>query len=66
MGWLLAAGVAIIAIGLAATIVIGQSKSNREEDPRYFQQTGRKWLRLGGIYILGIIAVVVLLMLWNG
>ncbi|PRX72602.1 hypothetical protein B0G52_105155 [Cohnella sp. SGD-V74] len=65
MEWLLAIVVVVMVAGLAATLIIGQSKSNRESDPRYTQNTGKKWLRLGGIYVVGIIAVIVIVIALN-
>jgi ABC-type Fe3+ transport system permease subunit len=57
--------VLVMVSGLIATLIIGRSQSNKEENPRYSQQTGRKWLRLGGLYVVGIVAVVVILVVVN-
>ncbi|MFC4600768.1 hypothetical protein [Cohnella hongkongensis] len=65
MEWLMAIVIIVMLSGLIATWIIGQSKSNREADPRYSQNTGKKWLRLGGIYVVGILAVVVIVMTLN-
>ncbi|WP_232729980.1 hypothetical protein [Paenibacillus phocaensis] len=64
MAWLILAIILILAFALVATIWIGQSQSNREENPRYSQQTGRNWLRLGGMYAIGVLAVVLVLVLF--
>lgn len=61
MMWLSVIVVIVMAAGLVATVVIGQSKSNKEENPQYSEQTGRKWLRLGVMYLLGILIVAILL-----
>ncbi len=61
MEWLMAIVVVVMVAGFVATLIIGQSKSNRESDPTYTQNTGKKWLRLGAIYVAGIIAVAVLI-----
>lgn len=50
----------VMLTGLVATIMIGRSQSNKEENHRYSQQTGRNWLRLGGIYVVGVLAVAVI------
>ncbi|RJX41731.1 hypothetical protein D3P09_07230 [Paenibacillus pinisoli] len=61
MEWLYLIIILVMAAGLISTILVGRSASNKVEDPRYSQQTGRKWLRLGIIYIAGIIIVAALL-----
>jgi uncharacterized membrane protein YjgN (DUF898 family) len=62
--WLILIIVLILAFGLIATIRIGQSQSNREENSRYTQQTGQNWLRLGVMYAIGVLAVVLVLILF--
>ncbi|MGP0583413.1 hypothetical protein [Paenibacillus timonensis] len=64
MAWLILVIILILAFALIATVRIGQSQSNREENPRYTQQTGRNWLRLGVMYAVGVLAVVLILMLF--
>ncbi|MFR9709560.1 hypothetical protein ACL02P_09030 [Paenibacillus sp. MB22_1] len=64
MVWLILVIILILAFGLIATIRIGQSQSNREENPRYTQQSGRNWLRLGVMYAIGVLAVVLVLILF--
>ncbi|MBB6730409.1 hypothetical protein [Cohnella zeiphila] len=61
MTWLIVAVVVVMAAGLVATLMIGQSKSNKEENAGYMQNTGKKWGRLGGIYLLVIVVVVICL-----
>ncbi|MFB9278416.1 hypothetical protein [Cohnella cellulosilytica] len=65
MEWLMGIVIVVMVAGLVATLIIGQSKSNKDTDPRYTQNTGKKWLRLGGIYVLGIVAVVIIVMALN-
>lgn len=64
MMWSILIIVLILAFGLIATIRIGQSQSNREENSRYTQQTGQNWLRLGVMYAIGVLAVVLVLILF--
>lgn len=64
MAWLSIAIILILAFALIATIRIGQSPSNREENSRYTQQTGRNWLRLGVMYAIGVAAVVLVLVIF--
>jgi formate hydrogenlyase subunit 3/multisubunit Na+/H+ antiporter MnhD subunit len=64
MVWLLLLVVIVMLSGLIATFIIGQSKSNREENPNYDQNTGRKWIRLSGIYIISIVLVAILLIIF--
>ena len=58
--WLLAAVVIVMVSGLIGTLMIGLSKSNKEENPDYFRHTGRKCIRLSGIYVVGIVVVVII------
>lgn len=58
---LIVTSVIVMAIGFVATVVIGQSKSNKEENPSYFHYTEKKWLRLGGIYVVSIVLVVIVM-----
>lgn len=53
--------VVVMVAGFAATIAIGQSKSNKEGNPAYSQQTGKKWANLSWIYIVCTIAIVAVL-----
>jgi len=57
--------IVVMIAGAIATIKIGQSQSNKEEDPGYFQQTGKKWVRLSGIYVIGIVVVIIILIMLN-
>ncbi|WP_213412277.1 hypothetical protein [Xylanibacillus composti] len=50
----------IIIAGLIATILIGASKANKEGNPAYFQQTGKKWMRLSWYYIWCILLAVLI------
>jgi len=65
MVWLMAIVVVVMVAGFVATLIIGQSKSNKATDPRYTQNTGKKWLRLGSIYVVGMIAVAVIVIALN-
>lgn len=63
MEWLMVAVVIVMLAGLISTWMIGQSKSNQEENADYFRNTGKKWFRLSGIYILCIVVVVIVLIM---
>ncbi|MCM3746851.1 hypothetical protein M3223_05720 [Paenibacillus pasadenensis] len=52
----------VILAGAAATFMIGQSKSNRQTDSGYMEQTGKKWARLSWIYIAGMLLVAAILL----
>jgi heme/copper-type cytochrome/quinol oxidase subunit 2 len=66
MNWLIVAGVVVMVLGLIATLMIGLSKSNKEENPVYFRHTGRKWIRLSGIYVVSlVIAAIIFIILLN-
>ncbi len=60
MLWLLGLVVLVMAGGFVATMLIGNSKSNREENDDYSKRTGTKWARLSGIYAGCMVIVVVL------
>lgn len=64
MAWLSIVIILILAFALIATVRIGQSQSNREENPGYTQQTSRNWLRLGVMYAIGVLAVVLVLVMF--
>ncbi|MFC3800672.1 MULTISPECIES: hypothetical protein [unclassified Cohnella] len=53
--------VVVMVVGFAATIAIGQSRTNREGNPAYFQQTGKKWANLSWIYVVCTIVIVAVL-----
>ncbi|GIO67980.1 hypothetical protein NYE48_07470 [Paenibacillus sp. FSL M7-1455] len=63
MFWLLVMAVLVMAAGFVATMMIGQSKSNKESDPNYFKHTGKKWGRLSGIYVACIIVLAVIMIM---
>lgn len=54
----------ILIIGVAATLIIGFSRGNREGDQTYFQKTGTKWVRLTVIYVISIAAGLLSLFLY--
>lgn len=51
----------VMLAGFVATMLVGKSKRNQEEDPRYMQKTGAKWLRLSLLYVAAVVAIVVVL-----
>jgi NADH:ubiquinone oxidoreductase subunit 3 (subunit A) len=50
----------VMLVGFVATIMVGKSKSNQEENSQYMQKTGTKWLRLTWLYIVTILAIVLI------
>lgn len=58
MLWLLGLVILVMVAGFAATIMIGNSKSNHEENNGYFNRTGAKMAKLTGIYIVCIVVVL--------
>ncbi|MFC4807711.1 hypothetical protein [Paenibacillus sp. GCM10023250] len=54
----------VMAAGVAATIMIGESKSNKQENPDYFRNTGRKWMSLTGIYAIGLAVAAICLIIF--
>lgn len=62
MGWLMLAVIIVMLVGLIATLIIGQSQSNKREDPSYSQHTRAKWIRLISIYVGGIAVVAAIWM----
>ncbi|MED5017973.1 hypothetical protein P9847_11740 [Paenibacillus chibensis] len=66
MTGLLILAVVVMVAGFVATMMIGESKSNKKADPNYFKFTGKKWARLSGIYIACIILLaVIMIVIWN-
>ncbi|NBD23156.1 hypothetical protein [Paenibacillus glycinis] len=58
--------VIVLLAGLVGTIMIGESKDNKKENPGYFQNTDRKWRSLSGIYVIGLlVAGICLLVFFN-
>ncbi|MDI4645986.1 hypothetical protein [Cohnella hashimotonis] len=53
--------IVVMVVGFAATIAIGQSRTNKEGNPGYFQQTGKKWANLSWIYVVCTVAIVAVL-----
>ncbi|MWV42821.1 hypothetical protein GRF59_04200 [Paenibacillus sp. HJL G12] len=63
---LLIMAIIVMAAGFVATMMIGQSKSNKKADPKYFQHTGKKWMRLSGIYIACIVILAIItIVVWK-
>ncbi len=52
--------VVVMLAGFVATIMVGKSRSNQVEDPRYMQKTGSKWLRLTLLYVAAILVVALI------
>ncbi|MBB3126797.1 heme/copper-type cytochrome/quinol oxidase subunit 2 [Paenibacillus rhizosphaerae] len=63
MVWLMVLAVIVLIWGLFATMRIGQSPSNKEQNPQYFQDTGKKWLRLLGFYGISIVAAAIIIVI---
>ncbi|MCJ8013657.1 hypothetical protein MUG84_18185 [Paenibacillus sp. KQZ6P-2] len=58
--------VIVMVAGFIATMMIGQSKSNKKADSKYFQHTGKKWMRLTGIYIAcTVVLAIIMIVVWN-
>lgn len=56
----------VMAVALVATLMVGFSKSNREENPEYTRRTGRNWAKLSALYVVCVIAVaLVFIILWG-
>ncbi|CAI6032956.1 hypothetical protein [Cohnella sp. JJ-181] len=53
--------VIVMVAGFAATIAVGRSKSNKEGNPGYFHQTGKKWANLSWIYVVCTVVIVAVL-----
>ncbi|MCC3374568.1 hypothetical protein [Cohnella sp. REN36] len=47
----------VMLLALVATLLVGFSGSNNRESSAYSSGTGKKWLRLGSIYVLCVVAV---------
>jgi len=59
---------AIFIVGVAATVMIGNSKPNKNGNPDYDRKTKGYWSRLTMFYILGSIvafSIVVLTLVWK-
>ncbi|WP_433614556.1 hypothetical protein [Paenibacillus cellulositrophicus] len=65
MVWLMVFAVIVLIWGLFATMKIGQSQSNKEQNPQYFQDTGKKWFRLLGFYVISIVAAAIMIVILN-
>ncbi|WP_026297531.1 hypothetical protein [Paenibacillus daejeonensis] len=65
MQWLHITAIVLVVLGAVATIIIGQSNSNKQTDSRYMKNTGRKWLRLSAIYVASVLVVVGILWFLN-
>ncbi|MDP5276389.1 hypothetical protein [Chengkuizengella axinellae] len=64
MLWNMVLVVIVLLVGVIGTIMIGQSKSNKEGNPSYFQQTGKKWARLSAFYVIGIIVFAIVFIIF--
>ncbi|BFH63070.1 MULTISPECIES: hypothetical protein [Paenibacillus] len=63
---LLILAIGVLVVGLVATIMIGESKSNKKTDPTYFKSTGKNWARLSGIYVGCIVVLaVIMIVVWK-
>ncbi|WP_219836108.1 hypothetical protein [Paenibacillus sp. R14(2021)] len=61
MTWLMGVVVIVMVLGFVGTMMIGQSKSNKEANSGYYANAEKKWNNLSGIYILSMIAVVIII-----
>ena len=50
--------IVVMAAALIATLIVGFSRSNKEGDTAYMNNWGKKWWRLGSIYLLTVVVVV--------
>jgi hypothetical protein len=50
--------------GAAATIMIGNSKENKEGNPSYDTKAGGNWIRLTAVYAVSTVAALILLLLF--
>ncbi|MDG0814449.1 MULTISPECIES: hypothetical protein [Cohnella] len=48
----------VMCAGFAGTLSVGWSKANRSENAGYGSGTGKKWTRLGLLYVLGVVIVL--------
>ncbi|MFD0673312.1 hypothetical protein [Cohnella sp. GCM10027633] len=53
----------VMLAGFVATMMVGKSKRNQEENPGYMKKTGMKWLRLGLLYVAATAAIVTVLVM---
>ncbi|MEK0315315.1 hypothetical protein [Cohnella sp. 56] len=58
VAYLIGAVVFVMAAGFAATLAVGWSNANRSENTGYGSGTGKKWTRLGLIYVLCVAIVL--------
>ncbi|OXM17141.1 hypothetical protein [Paenibacillus herberti] len=52
----------VMLAGTAATIMIGQSKSNKEANTGYSEHSGKKWARLSWIYVVSVVLIAIILL----
>lgn len=52
--------VIVMVAAVAATLMVGFSRSNKEENTGYTANTGRKWGRLIALYAASIVLVAIL------
>lgn len=60
MVWVTIILIVVMLVGVVGTLQIAQSQSNKQENTGYFQNTGKKWARLTGFYIIGAIIAIIL------
>lgn len=56
--------IVVTLFGAIATIMIGNSKENKEGNPAYDKKTDQKWLRLSGFYAVAIIIGLIAMLLY--
>lgn len=57
--WMLALVVIVMLAGFVATLAIGMSRGNQEENAAYFKHTGRKLARLSYLYAFVVLLAIV-------
>ncbi|MBB6672891.1 hypothetical protein [Cohnella nanjingensis] len=62
IGFLIGSVFVVMALALAATLLVGFSRSNRSESSAYGRGTGKKWTRLGSIYVLCVVLIIAILL----
>jgi uncharacterized BrkB/YihY/UPF0761 family membrane protein len=56
--------VVLVLFGAIATIMIGNSKKNQEENPSYDKNTGRNWIRLTVFYMVSTVVGLIMFLLY--
>jgi NADH:ubiquinone oxidoreductase subunit 3 (subunit A) len=54
----------VVLFGAVATVMIGNSKENKEENTAYDKKTGEYWIRLSVVYGVSIVLGIVVFLLY--